>query len=167
MSARLSQPEYLHILLNHLPLIGLAVATLFTAAAMVLRNRGALMLGLALVALLSASAWPVMETGDGAYDRMRRFLDDGGKRALRRHMDAAEDWSKVYYATAVVAVLALVAGWKKPKWLTPAAAAVVLLALASLAAGVSIAEAGGHIRHPEFRPDGAPPAQEVVSGENQ
>ena len=157
MPAKLSQPEYLHLLLNHLPIIGLAVAALVTAAALALRNRGAIVIGLALIALLSASAWPVMETGEGARDRLRRTLDDDSKHALRRHMDLAEDWVMLFYATAAVAIVALLAAWKKPKWMGPPAMLAVLLAIASLVAVAAIAEAGGRIRHPEFRPGGAPP----------
>jgi len=157
MPAKLSQPEYLHILLNHLPIVGLAVATLVTAAALALRNRGAVVLGLVLLALLSASAWPVMKTGEGARDRIRPILDDDSKHALRRHMDLAEDWVMVFYTTAGVAVVALLAAWKKPKWMWPPAVLAVLLACASLIAVTAIAEAGGRIRHPEFRPGGAPP----------
>jgi hypothetical protein len=157
MPAKLSQPEYLHLLLNHLPIVGLAVATLATVAALALRNRGAVVLGLVLIALMSATAWPVMETGEGARDRLRRTLDDDSKHALRQHMDLAEDWVVLFYATAAVAVVALLAAWKKPNWMWPPAVLAMLLALASLVAVAAIAEAGGRIRHPEFRPGGAPP----------
>jgi hypothetical protein len=167
MPAKLSQPEYLHLLLNHLPIVGLAVAALVTAAALALRNRGVIVLGLALIALLSASAWPVMKTGDGAYDRMRKFLDDDGKRALRQHMDLAEDWSALYYVTAGVAVLGLVVAWKKPKWTWLGAVFALLLAGGCLVAGAVIAEAGGRIRHPEFRPGGAPPLHEEDASDSR
>ena len=110
MIAKLSQPEYLHVLLNHLPIVGLAVATVATLAALLLRNRGAILISLALMALLSAAAWPVMETGEDAYSRVRPLADEDGKFALREHMYRAEDWCKLYYATAVAAVLALVVG---------------------------------------------------------
>jgi len=162
MPAKLSQPEYLHLLLNHLPVVGLAVAMFVTATALALRNRGAVVLGLVLIALLSASAWPVMETGEGARDRLRRTLDDDSKHALRQHMDLAENWVVLFYATAGVAAAALLAAWRKPAWMWPPAMLAVLLAIASLAAVMAIAEAGGRIRHPEFRPGGAPqPFQEA------
>jgi len=159
MIAKLNQPEYLHILLNHLPLVGLAVATVATLAALILRNRGAIIIGLVLMALLAGTAWPVMETGEGAYNRVRPLADEDGKRALRRHMDLAEAWVKLFYATAAVALLALVAAWNKPRWIWSPAILAVLLATASLIVGALIAEAGGRIRHPEFRP-GAPLAPE-------
>ena len=152
MIAKLNQPEYLHILLNHLPLVGLAVAVVATLAALILRLRGAIVVGLSLMVLLSAAAWPVMESGENAYNRIRPLADEAGKRALRQHMDLAEDWGKLYYATAAVALLALVAAWKKPRWLWLPAILAILLAAASLVAGALIAEAGGCIRHPEFRP---------------
>jgi hypothetical protein len=147
----LNQPEHVHILLNHLPLTGLAVAVAGTVIALVCHNRGAIVIGLALMALLAGTAWPVMETGEGAYNRVRPLMDEDGKHALRQHMDLAEDWGKLYYATAATALLALVVAWRKPRWLWPPAILAVLLATASLIVGARIAEAGGRIRHLEFR----------------
>jgi uncharacterized membrane protein len=147
-----TQPEHIHVLLNHLPLIGLAVAVVVALLALFLRNRAALVIGLALTALLSASAWLVIESGEDAYDRVRPLADDAGRHALRQHMDLAEDWGKLYYATSAVALLALIAAWKKPRWLWPPAILAILLAMVSLIVGALIAEAGGRIRHPEFRP---------------
>ena len=166
MISKLSQPEYLHILLNHLPLVGLAVATVATLTALILRNRGALVIGLVLMALLAGTAWPVMETGEGAYNRVRPLTDEDGKRALRQHMDLAEDWGKLYYATAAVALLALVVAWRKPRWLWPPAILAVLLAVACLVVGMFIAEAGGRIRHPEFRAVQDQTGTNAATGEN-
>ena len=166
MITKLSQPEYLHILLNHLPLVGLAVATAATLAALLLRNRGAIAIGLVLMALLAATAWPVMETGEGAYNRVRPLTDEDGKRALRQHMDLAEDWGIIYYVTAAMAVLALIAARKKPQWMWPPAILAVLLAVASLVVGALIAEAGGRIRHPEFRAIPDQNGTNAMTGEN-
>jgi hypothetical protein len=166
MISKLSQPEYLHILLNHLPLVGLAVATVATLAALILRNRGAIVIGLVLMTLLAGTAWPVMETGEGAYNRVRALADADGKRALRLHMDLAEDWGKLYYATAATALLALVAARKKPRWMWPPAILAVLLAVASLVVGALIAEAGGRIRHSEFRAVQDQTGTNATTGEN-
>jgi len=82
---------------------------------------------------------------------------------LRQHMDLGEAWVKLHYATAATALLAIGVGWKRSKWLRVASLLAVLLAMASLAAGVFIAEAGGRIRHPEFRSASqpVPPAGET------
>ena len=53
------EPEHLHVLLNHLPLVGLVVAVVVLVVALLLRNRPATILALALVGLLAGTAWPV------------------------------------------------------------------------------------------------------------
>lgn len=150
--------EHVHVLLNHLPLVGLMVAVLVLVAALVLRNRLAVVLGLALVGLTSGTAWPVIESGQSSYVRVRELADEEGKAHLRHHMVLAERWDKLYYATAVVAALGLLAAWKWPRGFHALALAAAVLAVASLVAGAVIANAGGKVRHPEFRT--GPPAPE-------
>lgn len=151
------EPEHLHVLLNHLPLVGLVVAVVVLVVALLLRNRPATILALALVGLLAGTAWPVIESGQSSYVRVRELADEDGKAHLRQHMVLAERWDKLYYATAAVAVLGLLAAWKWPRGFHPLAVLAALLAAGSLVAGAVIAEAGGKIRHPEFR-SGPPPA---------
>jgi hypothetical protein len=143
--------EHLHVLLNHLPLVGLMVAVVVLIVALALRNRPTIVLGLALVALMAGAAWPVIESGQSSYVRVRELADEEGKAHLRHHMVLAERWDKLYYATAGVAVLGLLAAWRWPRGFPALAVLAALLAAASLAAGAVIAEAGGKVRHPEFR----------------
>jgi hypothetical protein len=161
-SAMNIEPAHLHVLLNHLPLTGLAVAVVVLLAALLLRNRPAIVFGLVLVGLLSGSAWPVIESGESSYVRVRELADEDGKTQLRRHMLLADRWGKLYFATAAVAVLGLLAAWKWPRGFYGLAVLAALLALASLLAGAFIADAGGKIRHPEFR--GVPPHADHPAG---
>lgn len=151
-----ADPAHLHVLLNHLPLTGLAVAVVVLLAALFMRNRAAAVVGLALVGLLAGSAWPVIESGESGYVRVRELADEDGKAQLKHHMLLAERWGNLYYATAAVAALGSLAAWKWPRGFYGLAVLAALLAMASLLAGVFIAEAGGKIRHPEFRGDSHP-----------
>lgn len=157
VSRLLSQPEYVHVLLNHFPLIGLLVAVLALAAGLAARNRTAIFIGLALVALMALSAWPVSAYGEAGYDRVLSMADDDGQAFLRYHQMLAERWVFLYYLTAGVAALGFALGWKWPRLLTPISLLAILLAAASLSAGAFIAQAGGAVRHREFR-QGPPPA---------
>jgi hypothetical protein len=147
-----AQPEYVHVVLNHLPIVGLAVAIVVLIAAVLLRNRAAALVGLALVAVLTTSVWPVMESGESAYNRIRAIADADGAALLKEHMLLADRWGKLYYLTALAALTAVVIVWRRPEKLRLAGVLVTLLALASLVAGVAIARLGGEVRHPEFRP---------------
>jgi hypothetical protein len=155
-----TDPAHLHVLLNHLPLTGLAVAVVVLLVTLFMRDRPAVVLGLVLVGLLAGSAWPVIESGESSYVRVRELADENGKAQLKRHMLLAERWGNLYYATAAAAALGLLAAWKWPRGFYGLATLTSVLALASLLAGAFIAEAGGKIRHPEFR-SASPPANHV------
>jgi len=147
----IGEPEYQHVVLNHLPIVGLAVATLVLGVAVVMRNRGAVILGLILVALLAASVWPVIDSGESAYNRIRSIADPDGAALLKQHMLLADRWAKLFYLTALAAAAAVVLVWKRPKKLRLGGIPVVVLAVASLVAAMAIAKVGGEVRHPEFR----------------
>ncbi len=147
----LQQPEYVHVLINHLPLTGLFAALLCLVGALIARKRAAIYLGMGLVSLFALSAWPVSEYGEDGYDRVYSMADDAGDAYLKQHRELADKWTWLFYVTAASAAIGMGVGWKWPKCLVPTASAVAVLALCSLAAGAVIAEYGGKVRHPEFR----------------
>ena len=62
----LRQPEYIHVLLNPLPVYGLLMGLIGLVLALILKSRRAQIATLALVFISSASAWPVYEFGEHA-----------------------------------------------------------------------------------------------------
>jgi hypothetical protein len=164
LAKAIQQPEYVHVLLNHVPITGLFVALLFLLAALAANHRFTLRASLAMVAVMSLSAWPVAHYGERAYDRVLAMSDEAGGQYLRHHVELADRWIFLYYLTAAAAAAAVAVAWKKPKFLRPAAGVVALLVLASLIAGAIIADAGGRIRHREFR-YGPPPVERDSGGE--
>jgi len=162
----LSKPEYQHVLLNHLPITGLAVALMALIGAWILGQRRAVIFSLFLVALFAASAWPVFATGEAAYDRVEALLYKEGQAWLDYHHELAEHWVWVFYLTAIVALGSGVLAMLRKEWTKWAALLTVVSAGASLATGVFIAEAGGKIRHEEFR-NGPPPATEDHDHEHE
>ncbi|MEI6589800.1 MAG: hypothetical protein WCO38_07665 [Verrucomicrobiota bacterium] len=154
----LQQPEYLHVLINHLPVVGLLIGLLSLLAALVFNKPAAIFIGLALVALCALSIWPVSYYGEAGYDRVYSLADRVGDAYLKQHRDLAEDWSWLFYATGLIALAAIAVGYKKPTQMRFLAGLVVILAIASLIAGSLIAESGGRIRHEEFR-RGIPPIE--------
>ena len=73
-----SQPEYIHVLLNPLPVYGLATGCLGLFIALILRSRRGQIATLVVVLLTAASAWPVKEYGEQAYDRVLSMTDADG-----------------------------------------------------------------------------------------
>jgi disulfide bond formation protein DsbB len=147
----LQQPEYLHVLLNPIPIYGLAVALFGLIAATYLRSRGAQLAALVLIFASALSVWPVVYHGDQAYDRVLSMSDDDGQAWLKAHAHRADELICLYYALAFLSVCAIFAPKKWPSTTRPLVFATILLALLSLGAGMYIAYAGGRIRHREFR----------------
>ena len=153
----LQQPEYLHVLINPLPVYGLAIALLGLVAAMCLRSRGGEVTALILICICAASAWPAAHYGEAAEDSILVMADTDGQAWLKIHEHRAEELIYVFYALALVSAAAIFAPKKWPKTRRPLVVLTLLLAVASLVAGGYIASAGGKIRHREFR-SGPPPA---------
>jgi hypothetical protein len=151
--------EHVHVLLNHLPVIGLALGILALVLALLLRSRPAQIVALVLVLVSAASAWPVNFTGQRAYEPMRGVVDDAGADWLDAHMDRAEKAAPAFYALALLAIAALAAPRKWPRSALPLAWATLALALLCEGASGWIALAGGQIRHPEFRTEAAPASE--------
>jgi hypothetical protein len=156
MGQLLNQPEYVHVAINHFPLIGLQVALLALAIGLITRNRAIQLTGMGLVAALALSIWPVYLYGEAGFDRVLSMSDETGEAFLKYHADLAHRWAFLYYLTAAIAGLGFGLSWKWPRVLAPLSLAAVLLGLASLSAGIAIAHAGGEVRHREFR-SGPPP----------
>ena len=160
LTSLLNQPEYAHVLTNHFPLVGLLVAMGALGAALAARNRVATIIGLALVGLLSLSAWPVYHYGEAGYDRVLSMTDEAGAAYLNYHKELAERWVFLYFVTAGVAGVGLAAARKWPASLPFTSVLALVFAALSLAAGVFVARAGGEIRHREFRQGSPPPHHE-------
>jgi len=166
--AGLLQPEYFHVLINPLPIYGLATAALILAGALILRNRPAQLLALAMVFLCAASAWPTYLAGEKAYYRVYPTADRDGQEWLDVHKRRGEKLIYIFYALAALALSAALIPAKAPKTAFPLASLTLIMALSSLAAGGWIGKAGGKIRHPEFRhePSPQPPPDQSANKQN-
>ena len=159
----LRQPEYIHVLINPLPFYGLVMGWIGLIIALVLKSRRAQIATLSLVLISSVSAWPVSEFGEQAYDRVLAMTDEAGHAWLDEHRDRGEDLIYFFYALAVLTVAAIAIPIKWPKSAGPLAISVLLLGAVAIGMGASIAQAGGKIRHREFRNEPAPP---IKAGEH-
>lgn len=157
----LRQPEYIHVLLNPLPVYGLLVGWIGLLIAIFLRSRYAKIATLAIIMISAASAWPVYEFGEQAYDRVLTMTDDDGHAWLDEHMHRADQFIYVFYALAVLSALAIFAPIKWPKSSGLLAIAVLLLGGIAIGMGAYIAKAGGKVRHREFRNEPPPPLRPV------
>ena len=153
----LQQPEYIHVLLNPLPVYGLLIALVGLVLALILKSRRAQIATLALVLISSASAWPVYEFGEQGYDRVLTMTDEDGGAWLDEHVRRAEQLIRIFYVLVALSAIAIAAPIKWPTCSVPLAVAVLLLGVITLGSGAYIGYAGGRVRHREFRNEPAPP----------
>ncbi|MGH8094748.1 MAG: hypothetical protein ACREIF_14965 [Chthoniobacterales bacterium] len=164
LSQDLSQPEYIHVLINPLPIYGLLMGIVGLVIALFLRSRQAQIATLALILLSSAIAWPAVHYGEAGYDRVLSMSDDQGQAWLKVHAHRADKLVWSFYVLVGLAAIAILAPLKWPEAATGLSVVILVVSFAVLAAGGYIAYAGGRIRHREFRNELAPP---VPAGEDE
>ncbi len=160
MFEHLTKPEYVHVLLNPLPVYGLAMGVLALIIALLSRTRAARVTALTLVMVSAASAWPVYHYGETGYDRVKSMVDEAGDKWLDEHMRRGEQLIYVFYVVAALSAIGIVAEFAGPKAAIPLAIATLILAGANLGVGGYIAYAGGRVRHKEFRFEAPPEPQQ-------
>jgi hypothetical protein len=153
----LTQPEYVHTLLNPVPIYGLAVGLIALIIALFLQNRSAQIPALVIIFIVAGSAWPVAYFGHEAYDPVLSMSDEAGGAWLAAHEHRADILVWFYYALALIAALALFLPRKFPKAKNPLVILTLLLGFICLAGGGYVAYAGGKVRHREFRNEPPPP----------
>jgi uncharacterized membrane protein (DUF4010 family) len=147
----LRQPEYIHVLINPLPTYGLAMGWVGVIIAFFLKSRRAQIATLALVFISAACAWPVYELGQQSYDRVLSMADTDGQAWLDEHQDRAQSLIYFFYALTLLSATAIVVPMKWPKSSMALTLAVIVLGGVVIGMGAYIAQAGGKIRHREFR----------------
>ena len=156
-----AQPEYLHVLLNPLPVYGLLTGILGLAIALAIfrGSRAARTTALLLIAVSAGSAWPVIQYGEESADRVLAMSDAAGSQWLKAHARRADLVEPLYYALAALAVAAIFLPRKWPASAIPAAILTLAVAVGAAGAGAWVAYAGGKIRHAEFRNEPPPSAE--------
>lgn len=165
MFEQLRDPAYQHLLINHVPIIGIVMGLFGLAVAFATRRRIAFLPALAILAVAGASAWPVAATGSEAYKPIRKIADDAGIDWLDTHLDRADAGTWVFYVLAGVAVVAMTVPVKWPRSGLPLVLVTAVVAVMALGVAGWIAEAGGRVRHVELRPAVVPVSDDSVEHE--
>lgn len=146
-------PEHLHLITNHIPVIGAGLGLAALIVTLVIRSTSGIRTALAIAAAATATAPLVSWSGEEAEERMEdsRMLDAAGRKWMDIHEDRAEVAVGVLIGACVLCFAALAIGAWKPEWLI----VVSLFAAIGLAIALGFStwagSAGGQIRHPEIR----------------
>lgn len=147
---------HLHLLLNHLPVVG-AVFGVFLLAFALLRRDGALgKVAFGLLALVGALSVVVYLTGEPAQEAVEK-LPGFSERLIDRHEDTALVATILMGAVGALALGALL--FYRRRALPRLLSTLVLVGAVGTAAAIGCAaNLGGQIRHSEIRADAASPA---------
>ena len=155
---------HLHLILNHVPTIGTAVAVALLGLALLRKQDALTRVGLELFYLVTLVTLPAYLTGvatAGSIDE----LPGVSLEAIARHHNAAVPASLVMTLTGLVAWLGLWLGRRgsgaAPRGFVLTTLAMAMLTLALMGNAASI---GGEIRHPEITAGAASPSAASAAG---
>lgn len=142
---------YVHLLLNHFPIVGTLIGGLLLAWGLVVKNESYKKAAAVLLVLMSLTAVPVYLTGEPAEESVES-LPGVSEAMLHLHEQAATVALWLMVVTGVAALTVLVLQSLQKKTATVYALTLVLV-LGCFAAMAYTGYYGGKIRHSEIRTD--------------
>ena len=139
---------HMHLLLNHISVVGLPVGLIFLVYGLVKKNTNVQRFSLIVLIALAAFIIPAYLTGEPAEELVEN-IPGVTKSLIHAHEEAAEASLSLTLFTAGLAVVALWAHFKG-KWMRQASLAVVLMAFIATMSIAYTCSLGGQIRHSEF-----------------
>lgn len=150
-----NSPEHWHVILNHIPILGLGFGLLPLVWGLIKKDNTSLRWGLIFVLMSSVLTPIIMETGESSEDRLPKIpgvlWDEPSKQQFEIHEERAETSAKFLYGLCGLSAIALTLSFFKKKAAFIFALLACILGIVSLALTAWTGEAGGKIRHPEFR----------------
>lgn len=145
-------PVYFHAVTAHLLVLGLGIGAAALGLACWLQSREARLVALAVIGGCAVAAGPIYWAGKQAYREVRGAVDEQGQAWLDLHLERGDRVIWGYAALALFSGAAILANrrrWRSEgRWVVAAGGATLVI----LAAGAWTAQAGGRVRHLEFRP---------------
>jgi uncharacterized membrane protein len=140
---------HIHLLLNHIPVIGVLIGLVVFALGVWRRNDSWIRLALGLFAAVALVALATMLTGEAAEEAVEN-LPGVSESYISSHEDAAKLASIGAYLLGAVSLAVLVVRRRQP---LTRAVSIMVLPFALLVTGLMAytANLGGQIRHPEIR----------------
>lgn len=145
----------LHLLTNHLPIVGTFAALLVVLVGMLRRSDAAISTGLIVYAVMALMAVPAYLSGEEAEERVEQIsgINEG---AIHEHEEMAEVTLWLTVISGLLALGAVITHHRNMKISSKIALAFVIIAIAAFAQAALTGHEGGKIRRPDL--DGAVPA---------
>ncbi|MFN4907666.1 MAG: hypothetical protein ACK475_02460 [Bacteroidota bacterium] len=145
----------LHLLTNHLPIVGTFAALLVVLVGMLRRSDAAISTGLIVYAVMALMAVPAYLSGEEAEERVEQIsgINEG---AIHEHEEMAEVTLWLTVISGLLALGAVITHHRNMKISSKIALAFVIIAIAAFAQAALTGHEGGKIRRPDL--GGAVPA---------
>jgi len=141
---------YLHVLINHFPIVGFIIGTLILIAGMIFNNEGIKVSGLGTLVFASLTAIVAYMTGDPAGETLNS-LPEAASSLIRRHENIATVGMYLMVPAGLMAGSSIYSIWKKDSSIRFLIIITLIFSLISSGTMVYIGRTGGQIRHSEFR----------------
>lgn len=142
---------HIHLILNHIPVVGIPVAILFLSYGLYQKNSSAQKFAMLVFIGLAATVLPVYFTGEPA-EKLIKHLPGFAESVIEPHEDAA---MISLILTLIAGAAALVALWyqKDPEKSRKFNLGVMVVACIAVLSLLYTANLGGKVRHTELRSD--------------
>ena len=145
---------HLHLMLNHIPLVGIGFTTLLLILAMLRRSNELINIALVFVVVVALWAIPVYLTGEPA-EEVVEDLPGVSEQLIEEHEEKAEVAFIFVEATGALALISFIVRIYSDKFGHRLALLTLLVLIISGGLMAWTANLGGKINHPEIRSDKA------------
>lgn len=141
---------HLHLLFNHLPIVGTYMSLLILLAGYILKNSSVKNTGLALLVVAALVAIPAFLTGEPA-EEVLEAAGQANDHFIEEHEETAEWAIWVCGITGVLALIAFYTSIRNMRIGKTLTIVATIIALFSSFAWFKVGNTGGEIRHSEIR----------------
>jgi len=147
---------YLHLLVNHFPIVGFVIGTLLLFSGLLFQNQGVKISGLGTILFAGFMAVLAYLTGSPAEEAVTG-ISDFAKSHISWHENVASVVMYVIIPAVLLAAVTLYSIWKKEKSVRFLIIFTLVLSLVGSIAMMYVGHTGGQFRHNELRQDTADP----------
>lgn len=144
---------HLHLLVNHLPIIGTIFGLGILIAGIVFKNNAVKNVSYVIFIVAAIFAAVSMSTGEGA-EELVEDMPSVGKQIIHEHEEIAEKLAIVLYILGAVSLLGLYTNIKNHSKSKLTSFLILVIALVGVVLAKSVGTSGGEIRHTEIRANG-------------
>lgn len=143
---------HLHLLVNHFPIITPILGVLLLLLGFVFKAELIKRSAYFIFIVGAIMTVPAFSSGEGAEEVIEHM--GGSHDLIHEHEEVAETFAMLSYVLGALALMALIASWRKMKFSMFAGVAVLLMAGAVIYMGKLTGTSGGEITHTEIRQGG-------------